>query len=90
MCHIERLSPVDFFNAVLIEACVRSSFPIVCACLIDAWLICFSSISIISARISQRNCDPLSDSPNVGQCACLVMTSTIHRPIKFAIAFSVE
>ena len=87
LCHIERLSPVDIFSAVLIEGCVFSKIPIVYACFVDAWLIWFSSIRVISATTSDRNCEPLSDRINIGKCACLVMTR--HRPIVRAVAFCV-
>ena len=43
----------------------------------------------ISATTSDWNCDPLSEKINVGKYACLVMTSTIHRPIVFAGLFCV-
>ena len=89
LCHIERLSPVDIFSAVLTEACVLSKIPIVCACFVDAWRIWISSICIISATTSDRNCEPLSLRINVGKYACLVMTSTMHRPIVRAVAFCV-
>ena len=88
-CHIERLSLVDIFSAVLIEACVLSKIPIVCACFAEAWLIWISSICDFSATTSDRNCEPLSDKINVGKYACLVMTSTRHRPIVRAVAFCV-
>ena len=48
LCHIEGLLPVDIFRAILIEACVLSRIPIVCACFVDAWLIWISSIGVIS------------------------------------------
>ena len=89
LCHIERLSPVDIFNAVLIEACVLSKIPIVCACFVDAWLIWVSSIRVSSATSYDRNSEPLYDRINVGNYACLVMTSTMHRPIVRAVAFCV-
>ena len=89
LCHIERLPPVDIFSAYLIEACVLSKIPIVCTCSVDAWLIRISSICVISATTSDLNCEPLSDRINVGRKACLVMTSTMHRPIVFAVAFCV-
>ena len=61
LCHIERLSPVDIFDAVLIEACVLFKILIVCACFVDAWLIWISSICVISATTSDLNYEPLSD-----------------------------
>ena len=89
LCHIERLSPVDIFSAVLIEACVLSKIPIVCACFVDAWLIWISRIRVISSTTSDLNCEPLSDKINIGKYVYLVMTSTMHRPIVFAVAFCV-
>ena len=58
--HIEPLSPV-FFRVVLIEACVCSRIPIVCACFVDAWLIWISSICVFSVTTFYRNCEALSD-----------------------------
>ena len=78
-----------FFYAVLIEACVLSKTPIVCACFVVAWLIWISRICISSATTSDLNYEPLSDKINVGKYACLVMTSTMHRPIVFAVEFCV-
>ena len=87
LCHIERLSSVDIFSAVLIEACVLSKIPIVWACFVDAWLIWISSICVISVTTSDLNCEPLSDRISVGRYACLVMTSTMHRLTVRAVAF---
>ena len=87
--HIERLPPVDVFSAVLIEAWVVSKIPIVCACFVDTWMISISRICVISATTSDLNCEPLSDKIKVGRYACLVMTSTMQRPIVFAVTFCV-
>ena len=47
------------------------------------------SICVISATTSDLNCEPLSDKNKVGRYACLVMTSTMQRPIVFAVTFFV-
>ena len=86
---MKRLSSADYLRAVLKEACVLSIIPIVCACLVDAWLICYSNICVISEAASERNCDLLCESMRVGKYACLVMTSTMHRSIVLALTFCV-
>ena len=89
LCYIERLSAVYNLRAVLIEACVRSKIPFIRACFVDEWLIWNSSICVFSPTTSDRNCEAFSDKNSDGKHACLVMTSTMHRPIVFAVTFSV-
>ena len=38
-------------------------------------------------EILELNCDPLSDGISVGKYAGLVMTTTMYRPVFFAVAF---
>ena len=90
LCHIERLSAFDIFNAVLIEACDRSSIPIACVGLVDAWFVCIPSISVTSVTIAERKCDPSSDRISVGKYTCLVMTSTIVVQLFLLLHFELD
>ena len=72
---LSSISPEADFKFVLSEACVLSSLPRVCGCLVVAHLSVMPKICVISAIIVEVNADPLSVMRTVGRYECFVMIS---------------
>ena len=67
--------PTCLFEISLSKACVRSSFAIVCGCVVVAHLSVIPKVCVVSAIIVEVNAVPLSVQSVVGRYACLVIMS---------------
>ena len=60
LCHRDLLSPPSTYKVFLIEASVRSSIAIVCACLVVAWCRVIPRYSATSLNFWDNSTDPSS------------------------------
>ena len=79
-------SPEAIFRLVFREACILSSFPIVCWCLVVAHLIVMPKMRVISATNIEVNAEPLSVMRVLGKYECFVIISIITFAVLAAVA----
>ena len=73
LCHIIRCSPVSFLSAFFYEACVLSSMPMLCICLVVACSRVIPRTFTTSLVTWDTKADPFSEMTAVGKYASLVV-----------------